>query len=283
MSAEPRIVLDARDLLGEGPIWDDASQALYWVDIHGRAIERYQPTTGTHRRWQLPVRPSALARCADRQALLVAAEHGLGFFEPDSGSWTPWLQLEDPEALPGNRTNDGRCSPDGSFWIGTMHDLVEERSGSLYRIDSTGRVEVQLQQLGIPNTLAWGADSFYFGDSLDQTVRRYPLGSNLSAVAAEEFFSLPAGDACPDGSAIDSLGRLWTCIWDGGRLDCHGPDGRLIRSVPLPVQRPTSCAFGGPNLDCLFVTSSGQDLPAPNGALLAVDGLATGLAEPLFG
>ena len=283
MSTEARIVLDAGDLLGEGPIWDHAEQALYWVDIHGRAIERYQPENGAHQRWSLPVRPSALARCAERQALLVAAEHGLGFFEPASGAWTPWLQLEDPALFPDNRTNDGRCAPDGCFWIGTMHDLAAERSGSLYRIDSTGKVEVHLRDLGIPNTLAWDTNCFYFGDSLDQAVRRYPLDTPLSAVSADEFFTLPAGQACPDGSALDCQGRLWTCIWDGGRIDCHGPDGNLICSVPLPVQRPTSCTFGGPNLDCLFVTSSGRDLPAPNGALLAIEGLATGLAEPLFG
>ncbi len=283
MPAEPRIVLEARDLLGEGPIWDTPAQALYWVDIHGRAIERYQPETGNHQRWDLPVRPSALARCAGRESLLVAAEHGLGFFEPATGEWTPWLQLEDPEALPGNRTNDGRCGPDGAFWIGTMHDDVAERSGSLYRVDSTGRVEVVLRDLGIPNTLAWSSDWFYFGDSLDQVVRRYTYKLDMAQASGEPLFALPAGDACPDGSAIDDQGRLWTCIWDGSRLDCHAPTGDLIRSVALPVQRPTSCAFGGPNLDRLFITSSGKDLPAPNGALLAIDGLATGLEEPLFG
>ncbi len=283
MSAEPRILLETRDLLGEGPIWDASDQRLYWVDIHGRAIHRYEPSTGDHRRWELPVRPSALARCADRQALVVAAEHGLGFFDLVSERWSPWLQLEDPTTHPENRTNDGRCGPDGAFWVGTMHDAVAERSGSLYRIDSEGSVEVLLEGLGIPNTLAWGNNSFYFGDSLDGAVRRYPSAGPGPSGVGEEFFTLPPGDACPDGSAIDAEGRLWTCVWDGGRVDCHAADGSLVRSVPLPVQRPTSCAFGGPELDRLFITSSGKDLPAPNGALLVIDGLCRGLAEPLFG
>ncbi|MBJ94576.1 MAG: hypothetical protein CMP23_08880 [Rickettsiales bacterium] len=283
MPPEARIVLDAGNLLGEGPIWDHQSQSLFWVDIHGRAIECYQPEGSVHRRWQLPVRPSALARCADGASLLVAAEHGLGFFTPSTGQWSPWLQLEAPDQLPMNRTNDGRCDPQGRFWIGTMHDEVAERSGSLYRVEASGAVAVQLQGLGIPNTLAWSKDSFYFGDSLDQMVRRYPLGQDLNTESSQPLFALPAGDACPDGSAIDAQGRLWTCIWDGARIDCHGPDGSLLQSIKLPVQRPTSCTFGGPDLDCLFITSSGRDLPGPNGALLALDGLATGLPEPTFG
>ena len=282
MRPEVQLLLPTRSLLGEGPVWDARGQLLYWVDIHGKWIHSFCPVQGEHRQWSLPVRPSALAVCTELDRLVVAAEHGLGFFSPSSGEWTPWLELEDRAQWPLNRTNDGRCAPDGSFWVGTMHDEVAGRTGSLYRIEGSGRVDRVVTDLGIPNTLAWTNERFYFGDSLDRRVMSFPWGGALELGEPSDFVVLPEGPACPDGSALDSEGRLWTCVWDGGRVECRSPAGDLIQEVHLPVQRPTSCAFGGANLDRLFVTSSGQDLPEPNGALFVIDGAAKGREEARF-
>ncbi len=270
-----RVVLDEGDLLGEGPVWDVGRRCLWWVDIDARRVHRYVPATGAHDAWETPGRPSALAVRARHDSLLVASEHGVGFFDPATGAWRDWLRLEDPAARPHNRTNDGKCDPDGSFWVGTMHADVAGRTGALYRVRPDGTVDCEQTGLGIPNTFAWADGRMYFGDSLDRAVRTWPGGTTL--------FELPEGDACPDGSTIDADGNLWTCIWDGARIEHRdGRSGALLGTVEVPVQRPTSCAFGGPDLTTLYVTSAGRGLASPDGALLAIDGCGRGLPEPRF-
>ena len=164
-----------------------------------------------------------------------------------------------------------------------MHADVKGRTGALYCIQRDAAVSWDLTGLGIPNTFAWTDGTMYFGDSLDRVVRAFPMvGDEVLFHDPRVLFELPPGDACPDGSTIDVDGCLWTCIWDGGRIEQRGPDGSLLRTVEVPVQRPTSCAFGGPNLDVLYVTSARRGLAKPNGALLAIDGCGRGRPEGLF-
>ncbi len=286
---EIRLVVDARNKLGEGPVWDAAGQALYWVDIEGRKLFRLDHAGGTVRDWNFPER---IASFALRRAggLVCAFASGLAFFDPDSGA-IEWIAR--PEAMIArNRFNDGKCDRAGRFWAGGMDDRMKEHTASLYRLDPDGRVHRMDGAIGISNSLAWSPDDrvFYFADSLDGAIYAYDFDAATGALAGKRIFAAAGGQpGVPDGSTIDAEGFLWNARWDGWRLARYAPDGRIDRVVELPVQKPTSCMFGGPDLATLYVTSAIWDLSGEAlarqpwaGGLLAVDVGVRGLPEPRF-
>jgi L-arabinonolactonase len=286
---EIRLVVDARNRLGEVPVWDVAEQALYWVDIEGRRLQRLDPGSGAVRDWSFPERIASFA-LREQGGLVCAFESGFAFFEPESGA-IEWIAK--PEAMIArNRFNDGKCDRAGRFWAGSMDDRMKEHTGSLYRLDPDRGVHRMDGAIGISNSLAWSPDDrvFYFADSLDGIIYAYDYDHATGAIGGKRVFA-PAKvePGTPDGSTIDAEGYLWNARWDGWRLVRHAPDGRVDRVVELPVQKPTSCAFGGPDLATLYVTSAIWDLTADAlarqpwaGGVLAVDVGVRGLPEPRF-
>ncbi len=282
----PQCVVAAENLLGEGPIWHAGQQALYWVDIAGRAIWRLDGRSGETTRWTAQERPSALA-FEPGGRLLVARGSGVARFTPANGAWEPVADIE-PDR-PDNRCNDGACDRRGRFWIGTMDDTERTDNGGLYRVDSDGTVTRMLDGIGISNTVAWSPDdtTMYFGDSRRRTVWALPFDAETGTVGDRRVFAkTDAHDGVPDGSTVDAEGGVWTCIWDGGRVVRHTPDGVLDRTIELPVARPTSCTFGGPDLDTLYITSARIGLTGyqPHaGGLFTINPGIAGLPEPVFG
>ena len=288
--SEPRVLVDARNILGEGPVWSADEACLYWVDIKGRALHRCDAQGGHHRTWELPTRASALSPRASG-GLLLATEDGFANFDTETGELTLVTPLE--EALPRNRSNEGKGDRQGRFWCGTMDDGEENRSGALYRYDPDGTVTQHVDGVGISNTLAWSPDDrwLYFADSLEQTLYRFAFDADTGTVSDREVFATTRGeDWTPDGATIDAEGYLWSCQWDGWRVVRYAPDGSVDRVIPLPVQRPTSCIFGGPDMSTLFITSARVGLddaaletqPAA-GAILALDTDTQGIPEVPFG
>ena len=282
-----RPVLEARALLGEGPLWCPIEQALYWIDSVAPAIHRWAPESGATRSWAMPSMIGSMALRAGGGAV-VALETGFAFVDLDSGNVTP---LIDPEAeRPETRFNDGKCDRRGRFWAGTMDRAMAAPLGSLYRLDAALDCRPMADGVTVANGLGWSPDdrTMYHTDSAARRIYAYDFDLDQGSLSGRRVFvELADGTGFPDGLAVDAEGFVWSAIWRGGRVERHAPDGRLDRTVELPITRPTSCIFGGPDLDRLYVTSAsardGRDPePPPAGDVFVIETGVRGLPEPRF-
>ncbi len=286
MAAAPAVdvVVDARARLGECPLWSGAEQALYWIDIDGRAVHRFDPATGADETRATPGRPGSIALTAEPGRLLLASEHRVGWFDWAAGSFEPWVDLE--AAGTGNRLNDGRTDPAGRFWVGSMYeDTAAERfTGLLHRVEPDGTAHVDRGGVGISNSLAFSPDggTMYWADTLAGTVLAHDYDAATGTPGEPRVFADFATMAgWPDGAAVDEDGCLWIACAFGRALARFTPAGALDRLVPVPVLAPTMAAFGGAGLDTMYVTSIGAGGP-PAGSLLALDPGVRGLPEVPF-
>lgn len=248
--------------LGECPVWDPNRAVLWWVDCAAPALHRFDPVRNTDRIVALSERVHAIGLRRDG-GLIAALSGGLARLDPESGAAEV---IARPEAgRSDHHFNDGKCGPDGRFWIGSMHRSYGQRSGHLYRLDAGGDAVAVLDRLTVPNGLGWSPDgaTFYLGDSPTGAIAAFDFDPAAGALDAPRRLTKPGAiPGWPDGLAVDADGFLWNARWDGGCVARFAPDGRLDRVVDLPVTRPTSCAFGGPRLDRLFVTSARIGLDA---------------------
>lgn len=284
MHGEP--VFDEAAALGECPVWDHRTELLWWVDIDGRVVWRGDPAHGTAESFPSSGRPAAIALTPDPSVILVAQDGELAWLL--NGEYHRWVLLED---LPGNRLNDGRVAPDGTFWVGSMHADTSLRIGSgvLYRVSPSGESTVARTGVGVSNGLAFSpkGEWMYFADTATNTVERhaYPTTAVPPSPPFADTYSL-AGK--PDGGCVDEDGRYWLAGVHGSALYCYTAEGELDLVVDLPVARPTRATFGGPDLRQLFVTSIGSRPGTPDGGhgldgrLLVLDVGARGLPEHVF-
>ena len=277
-----------RDILGESPIWDERSQCLYWIDIRLPAIRRLGVPGGRVETWPMPDLVGCIAFVDDGR-LLVALPQQVALFDPATGALEPFVDA--PAPAPGHRFNDGRCDRQGRFWAGTMHNITRAPEGVLYRLEGRGPLLPVRSGICIPNSLAWSPDgtTMYFADSLRYTLFAYDYDPATGRVGAERIFATTEPPGFPDGSTVDAEGCLWNAQFNAGRVVRYAPDGRIDRVIELPVERPTCCAFGGPGLDILYVTTASQKMTEAElqaqplaGALLALDVGVRGLVEPRF-
>lgn len=292
MSAE--LIVDARNGVGESPVWSVAEQALYWVDIPAGQLQRWSLADGSLRSWQAPEMLACVA--ADGQGGWVAGlESGLFHLQPQSdGSMTQRRLAEVTHARPGMRFNDGRCDRQGRFWAGTMlMDMAAAAPvGAMYRYGAGDQaLPVQLDGLIVPNGLAFSPDgkTMYLSDSHPDVQKIWAFDYDTDSGTPHNrrlFVDMQPHPGRPDGAAVDVDGCYWICGNDAGLIHRFTPDGRLDRSVAVPVKKPAMCAFGGANLDTLFVTSirPGGDLSDQPlaGGLFAVQPGVQGIAEPTF-
>lgn len=251
---------DVQADLGEGPLWLPAEQALLFVDIDGRRLHRYDLGDGATHTWSLPRRVGCVV---PRRAggFLLAGEAGLSLLDhwPAGERAEPraWL---DPEAdVPGNRFNDGVCDGAGRLWTGSMDLACRQPRGALWRIDPDGGAAPMATGYAVSNGPAFAPDgrTLYHADTVAGVVEAFacdPASGDLGE--RREFARLSPGQGLPDGLTVDARGGVWAALWDGGQVVRWHADGRLDRAWPVPAARPTKCAFGGPDLDLLFVTSS---------------------------
>jgi len=285
------------DITGEGPLWSVREQALYWVDIGGRRLYRSDSGDARPRAWDLPHHPGCLAELPDGR-IAVAMGDGVHALDPASGAI---IDLDRrPPMRPGTRFNDGKVDPQGRLWAGTMQNNfgpggeslpIERPDGALFRFDRGGGISVIEQDLMCANTLAWSPDGtrFYFADSLPGAIFAYDYDPESGAVSGKRVLFDEAGLGVPDGSAIDVDGCLWNARWGASAIVRITPEGRIDRRIEMPVPRPTSCMFGGPNLDILFVTSATNGLGAGDlaaaplsGSVFAITGAGQGVAVPMW-
>jgi sugar lactone lactonase YvrE len=267
---------------GEGPVWWRG--ALYFVDIEGHRVHRYDPASGEEKTWDVGQRVGTVVP-RESGGLVIAGDHGLFFLDEITGLLTA---IADPEAdKPDNRFNDGKCSPDGRFFAGTISLVKKTGDARLYRLDPDLTLHEAFGPVTNSNGIAWSADGatvFYI-----DTPRREVLAfdyTNGQLRNMRSVISTAGLDASPDGMAIDASGHLWIAFCHGGCVVCYDPvTGNELRRVELPCLETTACAFGGPDLADLYVTTgvhkSIQEEHA--GRLFVIRGLGvTGLPSYAF-
>jgi sugar lactone lactonase YvrE len=281
---EVKCVVKSDDRLGEGPVWSPKEGRLYWFDIKGRRLAWYEPATDDRGAFSLPVQASAAAPRA-AGGLLLATERGLAICDPEKET----VDIVAPMDLgDGFRTNDGKIDTKGYFWWSIMDDDGGKRPGAVFRTGPDFQTERVFTGIHIPNTLSMSPNGkrLYVADSKLQTI----FVHEMDDIAKPKAFAHTRGaPATPDGSAVDAQGYLWNCQWGGWRVVRYAPDGRVERTIQMPVQQPTSCAFGGPDLTTLYVTSAWDEIPFDQragqpfaGCLFAIETGVKGLALPLF-
>jgi sugar lactone lactonase YvrE len=252
---EARPVLEAGCTLGEGPVWDARRGELLFVDIKNPAVWRLDPASGRHERHAMPERIGFVALTDDEDVLVAGFKSGLKRLRLSDGSIETILAPE-PDR-PGNRINDGHVGPDGSLYFGTMDDGESEPTGAFYRHDGRDLTVFQ-EGIVVTNGPVVSADGqyLYATDTKAGTVFRHPLTEGRVG-ERQRFAHLTPDVGHPDGMAVDAQDHLWVCHWGGGRITRFAPDGSVERIVPIPAAQVTKCAFGGPDLATLYVTTAG--------------------------
>jgi len=274
-------------VLGEGPVWVEREQALYWLDIKGRKVFRIDEQEQL-REWPTPVRVGSLAPRADG-GFIAGTEDGVAFVELEEGRFE--IVHHPEEHLPDNRFNDGKVDRRGRFWAGSMDDTERDATGTLYRVDPDMRFSRIDEGYKVTNGPAFSpsGDILYHNDSARQVTYAFDLASDGTVGERRVFARYREGEGYPDGMTVDADGCLWIAFWDGWCVRRYSPDGECIGKLDVPVSRPTSCAFGGAALDRLFITSASIGLdeadlakePQAGGLFVAVVD-AKGIAERPF-
>lgn len=254
------VVVEARDRIGEGPVWDGDGGSLLWTDIGGRRIHRLDPGGGEP--WTRSLEQMAgavLPRASGGLALCL--QDGVWLTDSDEGELRRLVAIEEED--PTTRLNDVKTDRSGRLWGGTMALDARADAGAFYRIDADGSVTVIARPVTISNGIEWSPDGslLYYIDTATQRmdVFDFDLASG-SAVGRRPFIHFDESFGIPDGMSIDAEGCLWVAFYDGWAVRRFTPQGELDRTVELPAARTTSCAFGGPDLDQLYVTSARDGL-----------------------
>ena len=286
---EAACLVECRTVLGEGPVWVAREGAVYWVDIKAPAIFRWVAATAALSRWSAPFGICSLAPSI-KGGFVAGTEHGFAFVDPEESNYE---LFHNPEPLfPRNRFNDGKVDRLGRFWAGTMDDEEEHARGALYRLNPDLNCTCIDAGYHVPNGPAFdpAGKRMYHSDSAKQLIYLFDLAPDGSVAGKRVFARFGEGEGYPDGMTVDAEGCLWVAFWDGWCLRRFSPQAELLAEVPVPVQRPTSCAFGGRDLDQLFITSARIGLDENQlamqplaGALFMVRPAIGGVPDPAFG
>lgn len=251
---EAELFVDARARLGEGPVWDDRSGRLIWVDIEGAALHSTDPATGTTTTLPMPM-PIGIAVPRRSGGFVAALEDGFHAIDPDG-------RTEQIAAIDNGsgrlRFNDGACDPAGRFLAGTMAYDVAEGAAALYRLDSDLRVTRLIDDVTISNGLGWSPDggTLYYVDTPTRRIDAFDYDLATGAISRRRAFVEIDGVGRPDGLCVDVDGGVWVALWPGWSVRHYLADGSLDAVLPVPVAEVSSCVFGGPSLDELFITTA---------------------------
>jgi sugar lactone lactonase YvrE len=249
------VVLDIRASVGEGPVWDDRTNTLVWVDIMSNSVHIFDPASGHDRAIDVG-QPVGAAGLREGGGLVLALRDGFAVLDKDFGDLRWVARVE--QDLPTNRMNDGKCDAAGRFWAGTMAFEATAGVASLYRLDPDYRVTRVLTNVTLSNGMDWTADNrhMYFIDTPTHRVDAFDFDFEKGTLGERRtIVNVPAEVGAPDGMTVDAEGALWVAIHGSGAIHRSTPDGRLEPVVRVPVRQVTSCAFGGPDLGDLYITS----------------------------
>ena len=277
------VALPATDELGEGPWWSVADQCLWRVDIPARLLHRWRPADGDSTEYQLPSEIGFAVPTHDR-TVVVGLRLGIALFDPAGGS-VDVLAHPAPDR-PEIRFNDGKTDRAGRLWAGTLTDGEREPTAALYRLSDDGALTTVVEGVVVSNGLGWSPDghTMYYTDSGPRTIWAFDFDPVTGTPSDRRVFATDV-DYFPDGLTVDAEGGVWSAKWAGGRVVRYDADGSVSAVITAPVSKPTSCMFGGPDLDILYVTSARVGLDAaelagsPAGSVLAVEPGVVGIPE----
>ena len=255
-SIDAKLELQIEAHLGEGPVWDEADQKLWWVDLLSGKLHRYDPLDGSNISYDIGEHVGAAA-LRESGGFVLALASGFAFFDPKSGRIEP---ISDPEPdKPGNRFNDGKCDPSGRFWAGTMAYDLKQGAGSLYCLTGDLQVKRKLTGITISNGLAWNraADRLYYIDTPTGNIYTFQYDDQTGEISEKQtVFHVENGMGYPDGMTIDTEDNLWVALYAGSKVIRIDPvAGEMMYEIHLPVPKVTSCTFGGKDLDELYITT----------------------------
>ena len=264
-----RVAVAAAALLGESPVWHPHEQVLYYADIPGRKLQRFDPKSGDLRHWEFETEVASLAPRMDG-TLLLAMRDGLWHFDPASGERA---RVAEPDYDAGTeRFNDGKADPQGRFWVGTIYEPRDPPLASLSCF-ANGKLTKKIEGITVGNGLAWSPNgrTMHWSDTKAHTVYAADFDPPSGALSRQRVFasfpvrqagqSLDAYGGRPDGAAMDTEGCYWVAMFEGQRVVRLSPEGEVVREVRLPVRCPTMPCFGGPDLKTLYITTSRENRP----------------------
>uniref|UniRef100_UPI00404A8F30 SMP-30/gluconolactonase/LRE family protein n=1 Tax=Flavobacterium sp. TaxID=239 RepID=UPI00404A8F30 len=254
--------LEIKAQLGEGAFWNHETQTLYWIDITGNELNIYNPNTKKNQILPTPSSIGTVVPTDIKSKALVALEDGVYLMNIENGAVERFSNVE--QNKPENRFNDGKCDPAGRFWVGSMAFSQESKLASLYRIDAQGKATTQIDSVTISNGIVWTQDkkTMYYIDTPTLTIKAYDYDNNSGDISNERI-AVKVADSLgfPDGMAIDANDKLWVGMWNGNAVLQFDPiTGKLLSKVNVPAHNVTSCAFGGENLDILYITTASLDM-----------------------
>ena len=288
---EPTFTIDVENRLGEGPVWDDRAERLWWTDILASRLYHWDWGSRAAGYVELPERLGCLGLTSNPEILICAFASGFALFNT-AANHVEWLARPELDYR-GIRFNDGRVDRHGRFWAGTMiedESLAGESAASVFRLDPDGKVTRLFGGVGVSNGICFspGGEKMYFSDSPLFGMWSFELDANGTPSNRQPIHFVRTGGH-PDGAEIDAQGNIWSAEWGSSLITQYSSDGEIISSLNSPVRYPTCPAFGGPHMDHLFVTSaresmSEQELAEENdaGKVLVYRVGAKGIPAPRF-
>lgn len=254
------VLVDRPMEVGECPLWHPLEQALYWIDIDGCAVHRFDPVRNMHESWSMPCEPGCIAWCRDG-GMLVALRSGLAMLDVDSGALNFIAQA--PYDTSVQRFNDGRCDAHGRLWVGSIHEPRDRPGATLYCVEK-GTIRDAEKPVTTSNGVAFSPDNrvLYHADTRGHKINAYAFDLNSGSVGDGRLMKqfsdnkIQSYGGRPDGAAVDSEGAYWCAMFEGGRIVRLSPSGEILRILELPVRCPTMVAFGGPDMRTLYITSA---------------------------
>lgn len=248
--------------LGEGAFWDYNKEILYWVDIIGESLHVYSPKNKTDKEIKMPAPIGTVVPSKEENKVIVALNDGVYIVNIKTEEI---VKLTDVEAEnKGTRLNDGKCDPNGNLWIGSMDYSQTNPGGNLYKVTASGKVDKMLGNITISNGIVWSKDhkTMYYIDTPTANIRAFDFDEVTSIISNERIVvTIPKEEGSPDGMAIDENDMLYVGLWNGNCIANYNPKtGKLIQKIKVPAHNVTSCAFGGENLDILYITTSSLDM-----------------------
>ncbi len=256
------LLLDSKSLLGEGALWNKETQELYWIDIENGLFHSYNPKNKENKSIELGQKVGTVVPTENGSvhgSVLVALQDGI--YELDTKTEQKKLLCKRPEPnFPDNRFNDGKCDAKGRFWVGTISMKNTPQVAALYLFDNQGVITQKADDVTISNGIVWSLDNrkMYYIDTPTKEVKEYDYDNETGNISFSKIaVKIPEGLGYPDGMTIDSEGMIWIGMWEGFCVTRWNPmTSELLMKIEVPVSRVTSCAFGGKNLDILYITTA---------------------------
>ena len=265
LNPEVKLVLDAQNILGEGSIWNHKTKELWWIDIEGQTLNTYNPKTDVNRTIDVKERIGTVVPSQDGLSAILALQTGIWKMDMKTEEKSMLTMLESDTA--NIRLNDGKCDPAGRLWVGSMHLNQIEHAANLFQVTETEQ-QVSFKKMQdsvtISNGIIWSLDekTMYYIDTKRGNVRAYDYDKSTGDISNERVV-ITVSDTLgyPDGMTIDNEGMLWIALWNGNCVSRWNPNtGELLQTIPVPAHNISSCAFGGENLDILYITSAKVDM-----------------------